>query len=692
MQLDSARKQRRPQRINVEVKLQDGEGGLDLSEHVTNSKTLRDQELRFTVHDSPDYYHLKVSVFNDDKKTDLVGETRINLQDVIVPGGGQNDLWHNLNCKGKYAGEIRIEITYYDTRPKDESLSEKRREPNNSRGSLNEMTRESLGGPRQLIPAKRRPLPEDPTLSTRSSMAFSPLETAYPEQHIQTPPRSYREGSVPNTFQPAYKDGPNILAQHRYSLPPANNFHSYDAESPYETPAFAPSQQRASQYPPRAGFDPSQRYPQEFSYDHRGADLDGPPPLPPAHSARHTSPNLAVTSRPVPNLPHANSAPPALLEQQIESHNHPSGWQGHRGGYSAGSSGYEQDQYRHRGYDIANMQPRVEDDDEYLPPNLRNRTSERPLTQDPRVNGFDSRDAYPLSSSSPYALSTLTFPQTEADQIGAGSSTGVPSSLVPGYDPRIAPRMSPSRQDPSLRSSISNAPITPQRAGHNIIERQQLGSSPTKPSPLREDTRLDQSSVPASRRRSASPDVRVPMRKSVSPSPYSTPGGEKRLSGIPFSPDSYDALNPNAGSSPPLMPAYNTPDQAREAAKHSRASTGPIRTSGGRIIDPSDHLPSDTWAPEPDRKSPTKSSSYSENRPRPSPNGAEPMSASARPGFRDSGARPLSNPTPIYAHSSGPQTPTNYGRNRLQKKSKGPPSPPRGSASSPYSFGCSRNS
>ncbi|KAK8210742.1 C2 domain-containing protein, partial [Phyllosticta capitalensis] len=76
-----------------------------------------DQELRFTVRESPDYYTMKVSVFNDDKKTELIGETFIRLFDVIVPKGGQSDTWHSLQCKGKYAGEIRLELTYYDTRP-----------------------------------------------------------------------------------------------------------------------------------------------------------------------------------------------------------------------------------------------------------------------------------------------------------------------------------------------------------------------------------------------------------------------------------------------------------------------------------------------------------------------------------------------------------------------------------------------
>ncbi|KHJ35241.1 putative c2 domain containing protein [Erysiphe necator] len=76
-----------------------------------------DQELRYKVHDSPDYYHLKVSVFNDDKKTNLIGETKIDLRDIIFLRGGQNDSWHNLLCKGKYAGEIRAKITYCDIHP-----------------------------------------------------------------------------------------------------------------------------------------------------------------------------------------------------------------------------------------------------------------------------------------------------------------------------------------------------------------------------------------------------------------------------------------------------------------------------------------------------------------------------------------------------------------------------------------------
>ena len=47
----------------------------------------RDQELRFTVRDSPDYHNLKVSVFNDDKKTELIGEAWVSLAEIVVAGG-----------------------------------------------------------------------------------------------------------------------------------------------------------------------------------------------------------------------------------------------------------------------------------------------------------------------------------------------------------------------------------------------------------------------------------------------------------------------------------------------------------------------------------------------------------------------------------------------------------------------------
>jgi hypothetical protein len=138
-------------------RLRDGEiFGFHASSAETN-RYFRDQELRFTVHDSPDYYKLKVSVFNDDKKTELIGESWLSLDGTIVPGGGQSDCWHELKCKGKYAGEVRLELTYYDSRPKVEKPAPKRS------SAMARDDDQSPAGSRQNTPVRRRPLPSNPT-------------------------------------------------------------------------------------------------------------------------------------------------------------------------------------------------------------------------------------------------------------------------------------------------------------------------------------------------------------------------------------------------------------------------------------------------------------------------------------------------------------------------------------------------
>lgn len=162
----------------------------------------RDQELRFTVHESPDYFNIKISIFNDDKKTELIGEAWVNLDDVILPGGGQRDLWQNLSCRGKYAGEVRLEITYYDTRPR----PEKPKEPVLPEQHVEEprdRTSASAPGSRHETPIKRRPLPSNP-----GSASHSPnVDTDYGRQlpgprgyHGPTDPRTERYDNAPSDY------------------------------------------------------------------------------------------------------------------------------------------------------------------------------------------------------------------------------------------------------------------------------------------------------------------------------------------------------------------------------------------------------------------------------------------------------------------------------------------------------------
>lgn len=59
---------------------------------------------------------LKVAVYADDRvDPKLVGETTIDLDPIIQRG--QNDEWHSLEAKGKPAGEVFIEMTWYSNAP-----------------------------------------------------------------------------------------------------------------------------------------------------------------------------------------------------------------------------------------------------------------------------------------------------------------------------------------------------------------------------------------------------------------------------------------------------------------------------------------------------------------------------------------------------------------------------------------------
>lgn len=191
-----------------------------------------------------------MSLFNDDKKTEIIGETWVNLQEVIVPGGGQNDLWHNLSYRGKYAGEIRIEITYYDTRPKAEK-PEKIKQA--SANGVEDGAGDSLRGPRQLkAPVKRRPLPSDPVTGAPPP---EPVEQAPPRSyqqpiaipdHVQTPPRGYPSPSaIPSHVHqsPRGYESPTALPDHAQTPPRGYQSPSYISnQSPlqsieYNTPS-----------------------------------------------------------------------------------------------------------------------------------------------------------------------------------------------------------------------------------------------------------------------------------------------------------------------------------------------------------------------------------------------------------------------------------------------------------------------
>ncbi|OJD20863.1 hypothetical protein ACJ73_07800 [Blastomyces percursus] len=676
-----------------------------------------DQELRFTVHESPDYTQLKVSVFNDDKKTDLIGETWIDIKNVIIPGGGQNDFWHALQYKGKYAGDIRIELTFYDTRPKDETVIERRKEAEKVEAKT-EAAQSSISGPRQAKPSKRRPLPADPTGSSPAlpSSSDRPVPPPSRENHpiptrkpIPEPPQP--QPPVQAQPQPQLHPQPNPPTQiprtyetpddfNRSWAPPHPNVaskHPTPIHQAYQhTPPQEAAELPADQYDHRSQssmpLPREQVYSQEPEYSHNvynnhHQSLDHGqqhsieqkgyehPPASITHSrdSYQTPPRQSNYIMPAPEQynssspsypPPSRGSPYAAAEMRTQPPESPSQSlvmtepgdrpsQYHQYSPSQPNNDVFRDSpLRHSVNQIdfrprhEYMQPHVHDEDEEGPPppppvhrqvfqqqqqqqqqqhappsrpveysqneivpipmpeplNVgSSRTSPMPVDDQLKYiayspnfqnQSFSSAERQPIYSASPTPSYNNMYGHDRGcsrDRPSTSNGDIVPSALVPGYETSIADEADRDLYNGQLERQQSHAPPPPQ---------------PTPPSQL---VRASPSSM-VERPPRTSPDLRhVPRRKSVSPHPPLPKEGA--LSGMPFSPDCYDILDPhtaNAAALQPAAPAYTTPEGAMEAARQREVEKlrelGPIIGNDGRVIDPSDHLPTDTWAPEPERK------------------------------------------------------------------------------------------
>ncbi|KAL8999547.1 MAG: hypothetical protein Q9169_001635 [Polycauliona sp. 2 TL-2023] len=753
-----------------------------------------DQELRFTVHESPDYYQLKVSVFNDDKKTELIGETRIGLEDIVIPGGGQNDTWHHLHCKGRFAGEIRIELTYYDTRPKDDKPPERSAE--SVRDNHQDMSRENVGGPRGPKPLRRRPLPANPVGPLRPGMPEHAHSAPLPhptQPMIHQPIPSHPD---PRGHSEHWMDSPPPSANRQQYPPPSNSTGSPMGHDAYERQWMNESDRVPQDYDGHFGDDaqvqsaalhmPASHYPvdhpehyaeqyvpQQPQYElqndpgFHNAHQDVYEPnsrhasLPPfaTHDRGHSSAERvtdfphAVHSQPPPMMPHGHSMPdvrdppqPRFLPQTPQRHSLPGG-RGH-------SDSFPVQQHSPNGfYDPYQDQQGAVADNDVPPPPPAHRTNSG-INPSPLSNGRShSESCAPIPGTAPlnirkergsFSNSPLSQIQTNAPNANIPLSTSpshihryaqpsnvsatrqvhaaptgqetrhrrslspvrngnpLPLSLVPGYEPQtvaIEPE-STTYADTTTRGYTNSHVATQQYStspGRSSQPRSHHAATIQSQSPLQAlekvpDRRAHRASAPPVQPLGASPDHRIPPRKSVSPQPPSD-SNERRGSGIPFGPDSFDAFNPfissgSAGASPGVR--YETPEGAREAsAQHERdkkLGDGPIIGSDGREIDPSDHLPTETWAPEPESKAPKKTAQVN-FRFRNSPQGAQPMPQSARRPPHDGSARPASISTPMYSSNASNAidniSPTTAARTRLQKKTRIAPAQPNSSPSVP---------
>lgn len=709
----------------------------------------RDQELRFTVHDGPDYYQLKVSVFNDDKRTELIGEAWIDLRDIIVPGGGQNDLWQNLSCKGKYAGDIRIEITYYDSRPKPEKPVAKAKPVNSETISV---------AGQQKVP-KRRPLPSDPYTGQPPAQPPQPVSSHGPTPPRPQPntPRDYTpELSTPDHGQmpprlpqpnPPTPYPPNHTASlsGQYGTPPSLRHRHHDnystgTSSTYQAPPIRADAPRGSpdrdrypsyadelDYPPsHQGHTPDMRYTPSATYGAMPSDPafgaaieDDRPPPPPAHR---------ITPGGTPDIKHQSLTPPIMRKDVLRNEAHrqsaPSNAYPGRPVYrgfdlSPAAIPVANDSYAggsHSPYDShhRSLQPTVEDVpdspgsglEEYRR-NSVSRTSplaESEYRHDPAppplsLGGRNSaivgqyNNAHRQNPSPDYARSdeilcnsqqnSAPYPLgNEQELYGTqmrASTIPIPAALIPGADPGLSMEISQrlnerGRHDRRHLQSAPQAPPVGSVRGRQMIELLPSYSAPAETSehfsaPQYGSDAYERGSTGYSGRSSSqqSPAKRgfspgqspngqhTIRRKSVSPAP---PPAGRRLSGIPFGPDDYNALNPALA-----LPATPKESESRASREYDEID-GVIITHDGREVDPSDHLPMDTWAPEPEPKAGKNLLANT----RPSLTGPQPPPSSGRKALRIRERPASSIPPATYISPDAPLPPPSTGRNRLQKK------------------------
>ena len=674
----------------------------------------------------------------------------MDLREVIIPGGGQNDIWHPLHFKGKYAGEIRVELTYYDTRPKDESVLEQRRERERSQtssgGSL-----ANVGGPRQLAPreVKRRPLPQGPLGSSPATrpplpdhVHSSPIPPLHPgpsydgqPRDIWAPDQHYHSGieQPVSNYDRLYIDGHGDQR-------PLTDEYSHDAPR-----GFSNIQDPNIFLPGHEDFETTEtRYePSEHSYH---SDLNAFPSSPATHSSYYTPDHGDRRHSAQPAFPpqdfleHSPSSPypssPPIRSSPGMVHSAPgSGDHGQRAQFNRYStSPVKAEIYRdsplrqsishHEIEPDREVRPRSPDDRPPPPPpahgqSLPSSRSPSSTHQDasdfqiPRKLQVSSPENFSPEARSPLQTIERNFDPYHQPSVSPPAHPSAKQDAYKAYPkPEYVPYQPPPRSNTFPRPSSNRENNPPMFAGgfdglstdaedpssYDITSSQPGRNGPPLPPAqprglfnngrptqahkfpdVSDRQRTFQSQPPIVRPRAISPGARnAPPRKSVSPHPPS-PLDDRRLSGVPFGPGSYDVLNPITSpvAANTSSPKVENPGLLKEAARQREVEKlreqGPIIGNDGREIDPSDHLPSDTWAPEPERKI-RKPEVVIRFRTK-----DEAVRTPIRLDSSPASARPLSMSTPAQTSSpcsvDSPSCGAKMGRNRLQKQMPSRPLP-----------------
>lgn len=611
-------------------------------------------------------------MFNEDKRTDLIGECWVELESVLQRGGGQNDGWHDLNSKGRYAGQIRIELTFYDTRPKEQPQTVTADES----AALDEDEAQGRSsrtvGPRQPQ-VKRRPLPS--TTVTPQPPSSQPRMNSAPMSH----PAARKSNALAHPDERRYSDPAaqyNSSSQD-FAYPPSHapdmrmEMHQNSATEPHYHQTLQPDLKNDEYYHAGEVFaqDPSEyralpvhnQLHQESAYrddatlvdafddtegydDNYGIQSNGLSP-----NSGHSRDSYAASQRPTPPVapPHAHSAPVLAPHEHFPpDQNFTAMTMRQHGYYHSPEQQYPSPPHQH------DMMTEQQAPPPPPPPTHRN---SMPAVSRPPPNQLPMQ----MSSGPRRALHHAT----NSDDVRTGQEQDMHLPNYPSQTPDYGGSLGSDRRRSSTAIHAHEAPLNPQTgtqhgsydcsrptAANGIpipatATTQPLSIAP-RPRPqssvevLSSRTAAQQpqasisaSSVPIVRPRPISPNAPAngaptAARKSVGSSvslpaaPHSEPHGEEPA-GMPFSPDSFAQFNPHiqngalptSKSSPfdhsnGIQPMYGNGSQLSERPEQDAANSeapridsfGRIVRSDGRRVDPSDHLPSSTYAPEPELK------------------------------------------------------------------------------------------
>lgn len=195
---------------------------------------------------------VKLSILDEnEKKVDLVGDTIIDLEPAFSASPKQGyDQWHELTYKGKYAGEVYLEMTFYPAKP---ALPPKRKAKKNPRALRSTNSTPVLNtstSPRclpQPLPqpgsepgldsfSKSRPLPYPEEILSMSTLgAVLPSTVSNPKVDP-----GYRGDRIPdglNSSQGSFDGTGSFHSQSRKSFPDSasSSFNSTTSSAAYES-------------------------------------------------------------------------------------------------------------------------------------------------------------------------------------------------------------------------------------------------------------------------------------------------------------------------------------------------------------------------------------------------------------------------------------------------------------------------